>query len=103
VASRHGQTVQTVDQAVTGADGIALRFGGFYGATGDQLARLVRKRRYPVIGDGEGVTSWIHLDDAAAATVLALEHGWAGIYNIVDDEPAPTREWLPALADALDA
>jgi len=92
-----------LDRAVTGAGGIALRYGGFYGAASDPLARLVRKRWYPVIGDGEGVTSWIHLDDAAAATVLALEHDGAGIYNIVDDEPAPTREWLPVLADALGA
>ena len=92
-----------LDQAVSDAGGIALRYGGFYGATGDQLARLVRKRRFPIIGDGGGVTSWIHLDDAAAATVLALEHGGAGIYNIVDDEPAPAREWLPVLADALGA
>src|SRR6516165_569589 len=70
-----------LDQAVTDAGGIALRYGGFYGAAGDQLAGLVRKRRFPIIGDGGGVTSWIHLDDAAAATVLALEHGGAGIYN----------------------
>jgi 2-alkyl-3-oxoalkanoate reductase len=92
-----------LDQAVTAAGGIALRYGGFYGAAGDQLARLVRKRQFPIIGDGAGVTSWIHLDDAAAATVLALEHGSAGIYNIVDDEPAPAREWLPVLADVLGA
>ena len=77
--------------------------GAGYGAAGDQLVTLVRKRRIPVIGEGEGVTSWIHLDDAAAATVLALEDGGAGIYNIVDDEPAPAREWLPVLADALGA
>jgi 2-alkyl-3-oxoalkanoate reductase len=92
-----------LDQAVTDAGGIALRYGGFYGATGDQLARMVRKRQFPIIGDGAGVTSWIHLDDAAAATVLALEHHAAGIYNIVDDEPAPVREWLPVLADVLGA
>jgi len=92
-----------LDRAVTDAGGIALRYGGFYGAAGDQLVTLVRKRRIPVIGEGEGVTSWIHLDDAAAATVLALEHGGAGIYNIVDDEPAPAREWLPVLADVLGA
>src|SRR5260370_736049 len=90
-----------LDQAVTDAGGIALRYGGFYGNADDQLTKLVRKRRYPMIGNGEGVTSWIHLDDAAAATVLALEHGEAGIYNIVDDEPAPTRERLPVLAKAL--
>jgi nucleoside-diphosphate-sugar epimerase len=92
-----------LDRAVTDAGGIALRYGGFYGAAGDQLARLVRKRQFPIIGDGAGVTSWIHLEDAAAATVLALEHHAAGIYNIVDDEPAPAREWLPVLADALGA
>jgi 2-alkyl-3-oxoalkanoate reductase len=92
-----------LDRAVTDAGGIALRYGGFYGAASDALVRLVRKRQYPIIGDGEGVTSWIHLDDAAAATVLALEHGGAGIYHIVDDEPAPTREWLPVLAGALGA
>jgi len=92
-----------LDQAVSDAGGIALRYGGFYGATGDQLARLVRKRRFPLIGDGGGVTSWIHLDDAAAATVLALEDGRPGIYNITDDEPAPVREWLPVLAEALGA
>ena len=86
-----------LDRAVTDAGGIALRYGGFYGNADDQLARLVRKRRYPMIGTGEGVTSWIHLDDAAAATVLAIEHDAAGIYNVVDDEPALTREWLPAL------
>jgi nucleoside-diphosphate-sugar epimerase len=92
-----------LDRAVTDAGGIALRYGGFYGAAGDQLVRLVRKRQFPIIGDGAGVTSWIHLDDAAAATVLALEHGGAGIYNIVDDEPAPAREWLPVLAEMLGA
>jgi 2-alkyl-3-oxoalkanoate reductase len=92
-----------LDQAVTDAGGIALRYGGFYGDTNDRLLTLVRKRRFPIIGNGEGVTSWIHLDDAATATVLALEHDGAGIYNIVDDEPAPMAEWLPALADALGA
>ncbi len=92
-----------LDQAVTEAGGIALRYGGFYGNPDDQLLRLVRKRRYPIIGNGEGFTSWIHLDDAATATVLALGHEGPAIYNIVDDEPAPTREWLPALANALGA
>jgi nucleoside-diphosphate-sugar epimerase len=92
-----------LDQAVTGAGGIALRYGGFYGAANDGLIGLVRKRQFPVVGDGSGVSSFIHLDDAAAATVLALDHDGPGIYNIVDDEPAPMREWLPALADALGA
>jgi nucleoside-diphosphate-sugar epimerase len=92
-----------LDQAVTDAGGIALRYGGFYGASNDGLVGPVRKRMFPIVGDGGGVSSWIHLDDAAAATVLALEHGQAGIYNIVDDEPAAVREWLPVLANALGA
>jgi nucleoside-diphosphate-sugar epimerase len=92
-----------LDEAVTGAGGIALRYGGFYGAPNDGLLEPVRKRQFPIVGDGGGVTSFIHLDDAAAATVLALEHDGPGIYNIVDDEPAPVREWLPVLADVLGA
>ena len=92
-----------VDEAVSEAGGIALRYGGFYGASNDGLIEPVRKRQFPVVGDGGGVTSFIHLDDAAAATVIALEHGAPGIYNIVDDEPAPVRDWLPALAAALGA
>jgi 2-alkyl-3-oxoalkanoate reductase len=92
-----------VDQVVPGAGGIALRYGGFYSAAGDALVEAVRKRQYPIIGSGGGITSWIHLDDAAAATVLALERGRAGVYNIVDDEPAALRDWLPVLASALHA
>jgi nucleoside-diphosphate-sugar epimerase len=92
-----------LEQAVTEAGGIALRYGGFYGADNDGLVDPVRKRRFPIVGDGGGYVSWIHLEDAAAATVLALEHEGPEIYNIVDDEPAPVREWLPALADALGA
>jgi nucleoside-diphosphate-sugar epimerase len=92
-----------LDEAVTGAGGIALRYGGFYGAPNDGLLEPVRKRQFPIVGDGGGVTSFIHLADAAAATVLALEHDEPGIYNIVDDEPAPVREWLPVLADVLGA
>ena len=92
-----------LDEAVTGAGGIALRYGGFYGAANDGWAELVRKRQFPIVGDGGGVISFIHLDDAAAATVLALEHGGASVYNIVDDEPAPAREWLPVLAHVLGA
>src|SRR5262245_26726895 len=92
-----------LDQAVTDAGGIALRYGGFYGAASDGLVKPVRRRQFPIIGDGSGVSSFIHLDDAAAATVLALEHDRAGIYNITDDEPAPMSEWLPALATALGA
>ena len=92
-----------LDQAVTDAGGIALRYGGFYGASNDGLLEPVRKRQFPIVGNGGGVTSFIHLDDAAAATVLALGHDRAGIYNIVDDDPAPVREWLPVLASALGA
>ena len=92
-----------LEEVVTRAGGIALRYGGFYGAANDGLIEPVRKRQYPIVGDGWGVMSWIHLDDAAAATVLALEHDGPGIFNIVDDEPAPVREWLPVLADALGA
>jgi nucleoside-diphosphate-sugar epimerase len=92
-----------LDRTVTDFGGIALRYGGFYGEHDDQLARLVAKRRYPMIGDGGGVTSWVHLDDAATATALAIEHAGPAVYNIVDDEPAATSEWLPVLADALGA
>jgi nucleoside-diphosphate-sugar epimerase len=92
-----------LEEAVTNAGGIALRYGIFYGAANDGLIEPVRKRQYPIIGDGGGVVSFIHLDDAAAATVLALEHDGPGIFNIVDDEPAPVREWLPVLAEALGA
>lgn len=92
-----------LDQAVTDAGGIALRYGSFYGAPNDGLLEPVRKRQFPIVGNGGGVSSFIHLDDAAAATVLALEHEGPAIYNIVDDEPAPVREWLPVLANALAA
>jgi nucleoside-diphosphate-sugar epimerase len=92
-----------LDEAVTEAGGIALRYGGFYGAPDDGMVEPVRRRQFPIVGKGGGVSSFIHLDDAAAATVLALEHDGAGIYNVVDDEPAPVREWLPVLADALGA
>ncbi len=92
-----------LDRAVTGAGGIALRYGGFYGPGDEGLTRAVRKRQAPLVGDGHGVMSFVHLDDAAAATVLALDHDGPAIYNIVDDEPAPMRDWLPALAQAVDA
>jgi nucleoside-diphosphate-sugar epimerase len=92
-----------LEEAVTAAGGIALRYGGFYGADNDGLVEPVRKRQFPIVGDGGGFFSFVHLDDAAAATVLALEHEGPAIYNIVDDEPAPVREWLPVLANALGA
>ncbi len=95
--------IRHLEQAVVGAGGVALRYGGFYGSPDDPQLELVRKRRFPIVGDGGGVLSFVHLDDAAAATALALEYGAAGIYNIVDDEPAPSREVLPALAAAIGA
>jgi nucleoside-diphosphate-sugar epimerase len=94
--------------AAANLEGLALRYGDFYGpgssmtATGD-IAQLVRKRRFPIVGDGAGVWSFIHLEDAAAATVLALEHEGPAIYNIVDDEPATTAVWLTELAKILGA
>ncbi len=92
-----------VDTVVTQAGGIALRYGGFYGDASDQLPGAVRKGMFPIVGSGAGYMSFVHLEDAAAATVLALERGNPGIYNIVDDDPAPLSEWLPALAVALGA
>jgi nucleoside-diphosphate-sugar epimerase len=92
-----------LEQRVGAAGGIALRYGTFYGADNDGLVEPVRKRQFPIAGDGAGVWSFIHLDDAAAATVLALEHDGAATYNIVDDDPAAVREWLPVLAQALGA
>src|SRR5918992_1691934 len=103
VARESNAAMRHLDETVTQAGGIALRYGGFYGAANDGLVEPVRKRQFPIVGDGGGISSFVHLDDAAAATVLALEHGNAGIYSIVDDEPAPVREWLPVLADALGA
>jgi nucleoside-diphosphate-sugar epimerase len=102
-----------LEEAVTNiewGDGLVLRYGGFYGpgtaisAARDALmAAPIRKRRFPIIGDGGGFFSHIHVEDAAIATVAAVDHGRPGIYNIVDDEPAPVRDWLPVLARALDA
>jgi 2-alkyl-3-oxoalkanoate reductase len=103
MARETNAAMRHLDEAVTNAGGIALRYGGFYGAANDGLVRPVRKRQFPVIGEGGGISSFIHLDDAAAATVLALDRDGAGLYNIVDDEPAPMSEWLPALAAALGA
>ena len=92
-----------LEKVTTGFGGIVLRYGGFYGAANDALIEPVRKRRLPIVGNGGGIFSWLHLDDGAAATVLALEHPGPAIYNIVDDDPAPVREWLPVLAEALGA
>lgn len=95
-----------LERATIEFGGIALRYGGFYGAANDALIEPVRKRQFPIVGQGGGIFSWLHLDDGAAATVLALEHAdrtAPAIYNIVDDEPSPVREWLPVLANALGA
>jgi 2-alkyl-3-oxoalkanoate reductase len=95
--------IRYLEDAVVGAGGLALRYGVLYGSPDDVQLELVRKRQLPIVGDGDGVSSFVHLDDAASATVLALERGEPGVYNIVDDDPAPAREWLPALADAIGA
>ena len=100
---RSAAAMAHLEQAVADFGGIALRYGAFYGAANDGTIDPVRKRQFPIVGDGGGIWSWIHLDDAAAATVLALDHDGAAIYNVVDDDPAPVREWLPVLARALDA
>jgi nucleoside-diphosphate-sugar epimerase len=102
--------IRHLEEAVTGADwtvGVVLRYGGFYGPgtslgpDGEHL-ELIRKRRFPVVGSGAGVWSFIHIEDAAEATVAAVEHGH-GIYNIVDDEPAAVADWLPAVAATFGA
>jgi 2-alkyl-3-oxoalkanoate reductase len=113
-ALRTGQeAILYLERAVTTiewGEGLALRYGSFYGpGTGISLApdavmaAPVRKRRFPVVGDGGGIWSHVHIEDAAAATAVAVEHGAPGVYNVVDDEPATVREWLPVLASALDA
>lgn len=93
-----------LEDVVVKAGGVILRYGGFYGpgAIDDQV-ELVRKRKFPLVGDGAGRFSWVHLDDAASATVLAVEQRARGVYNIVDDEPAPARHWLPYLAECAGA
>jgi 2-alkyl-3-oxoalkanoate reductase len=109
-----GQTLAAilqVERAVAGAsdlEGIALRYGGFYGpgtaiGEGAPMLDMIRKRRFPIVGRGEGIWSFIHADDAASATVAAIERGAPGIYNVTDDEPAPVATWLPALAEAVGA
>jgi nucleoside-diphosphate-sugar epimerase len=96
------EAIEYLERAVLDAGGIALRYGSFYGAPLDPLRDAVRERKVPIVGDGGGVWSLVHVDDAAAATVLALERGRTGAYNVADDDPAPVREVLPALAKALD-
>ncbi len=103
--------IRHLEQSVLGAkwtEGIVLRYGAFYGpgtslAPGEEQFELVRRRKFPVVGDGGGVWSFIHIADAAEATVAAVTHGSRGIYNVVDDDPARVAEWLPALAQQLGA
>ena len=103
--------IRHLEQAVLDArwtEGIVLRYGAFYGpgtsaAAGGEQFEQVRKRKFPLVGDGGGVWSFIHVADAAEATVAAVERGSRGVYNIVDDDPAPVAEWLPALAQELGA
>jgi nucleoside-diphosphate-sugar epimerase len=101
-------TLETVVKEAHGIVGIGLRYGSFYGpgtalCEGGEMVELVRKRMLPLVGEGSGVWSFIHVDDAAYATRLAIERGAAGIYNIVDDDPAEVSEWLPDLARAIGA
>jgi nucleoside-diphosphate-sugar epimerase len=103
--------IRHLEEAVLGAEwteGIVLRYGAFYGpgtalARGEQMFELIRDRKFPVVGDGAGMWSFIHIADAAEATLAAVEHGRRGVYNVVDDDPAPVAEWLPALAHTLGA
>jgi nucleoside-diphosphate-sugar epimerase len=96
--------VAHVEDVVVKAGGAALRYGWFYGPGAiDDTVELVRKRKFPVVGKGAGHCSWVHLDDAASATVLAVEQEAAGVLNIVDDDPAPASEWLPYLAECAGA
>lgn len=107
------EAIRHLEAAVTGAlwtEGVVLRYGAFYGpGTSISLdpdgehVELIRKRRFPVVGGGSGVWSMVHIEDAATATVAAVEHGRRGVYNVVDDEPAPVADWLPALASVLGA
>jgi len=97
-----------LERAATTArlEGVVVRYGSLYGpdtSISGEYAELIRRRRLPVVGDGAGVWSFVHVDDACAATVLAVEHGGPGVYNVVDDEPATAAEWIPYLAECLGA
>ncbi|MGP4111468.1 NAD-dependent epimerase/dehydratase family protein [Streptomyces sp. 4N509B] len=93
------EAIRHVEDVVVGAGGAVLRYGGFYGpGASDDQVEMVRRRQFPLVGGGTGYCSWVHLDDAASATVLAVEQRATGVFNIVDDEPAPASEWLPHLA-----
>ena len=103
--------IRYLESAVTGAEGIegiALRYGNFYGpgtglAMNGDIVAQIRKRQLPIVGDGSGVWSFVHMDDAAAAAIAAIGHGGPGVYNVADDEPLPVSVWLPLLAEAVGA
>jgi len=100
--------IRHVESTVEAAGGVVLRYGSFYGpgnalGKGGEMLELVRKRRFPLVGGGTAIWSFIHIDDAAEATAIAAEGGPAGVFNIVDDEPAPVHVWLPYLATAVGA
>ncbi len=98
------KAINHLEDAVVKAGGAVLRYGGFYGADAhDDQVKFVRKRLVPLVGGGTGYFSWVHVDDAASATVLAVEQQAKGVFNIVDDEPAPVSEWLPYLAECAGA
>jgi len=105
------EAIRYVEEAVTGPtdlEGVALRYGGFYGpgtslGAGSPMLEAIRKRRFPIVGNGAGVWSFVHMNDVTSATVAAIEGGAPGIYNVCDDDPAPVAEWLPALASAIGA
>jgi 2-alkyl-3-oxoalkanoate reductase len=104
-AIRH---VDSTMAAAPGIEGLSMRYGVFYGpgnaiGTGGALLTMVHKRQLPVVGGGTGVWSFVHIDDAASATALAIESGAPGLYNVVDDDPAPVHEWLPYLAQVIGA
>jgi nucleoside-diphosphate-sugar epimerase len=106
---RSAQAIGRLERTVLDAGGLVLRYGYFYGpgttyaASDGAMAARVLKRGFPIVGGGTGVFSFIHVDDAASATVAAVERGAPGVYNIVDDDPAPLREWLPVYAEAVGA
>ncbi len=98
------KAINHLEDVVVRAGGAVLRYGGFYGpGAWDDQVELVRKRLFPLVGGGTGYVSWVHVDDAASATVLAVEQKATGVFNIVDDEPAPVSEWLPYLAECAGA
>ena len=98
------KAIKHLEDVVVRAGGAVLRYGGFYGpGANDDQVKLVLKRLFPLVGDGTGYVSWVHVDDAVSATVLAVEQKARGVFNIVDDEPAPASEWLPYLAECAGA